>query len=68
MTRNLIKKEGEKMKKTKLCVNLFCEDCGDAFEDYGSKREALKARNESCVNCGKYNYHWCEFFRMEEEE
>jgi len=54
--------------KVRLCVNLFCEDCGEAFEDYENKREALKTRNKQCINCAKYAYHWCEFYRMEEEE
>jgi len=56
------------MKKVKLCVNLFCEDCLEAFEDYENKREALKARSKQCLTCAKYSYHWCEFFRMEGEE
>lgn len=56
------------MNKVKICVNLFCEDCGTAFEEYASKRDALKARNLECKNCDRYSYHWCEFFRMEMEE
>jgi len=54
------------MRKVKLCVNLFCEDCGEAYEDYESKSKALVARRKECPpSCGKHSYHWCEFFRME---
>lgn len=55
------------MKKVILCVNLFCEDCGNTYEDYPSKRAALRQRKIECGDvCRQYSYHWCEFYRMAE--
>lgn len=55
------------MKKVSLCVNLFC-NCGVAYEDYPTRREALKTRKIECPECKPNHYTWCEYFTMMEEE